>query len=85
MTRTKIAKRRAAKPIGMISADDLTRVRKERDRHTEGGGTWQAWDRILNTIEDCHRVQQEFANAEHHDDDRVSVAIDRWLPAGGTV
>lgn len=85
MTRARSSKRRAAKPIGMISADDLARVRKERDRHTEGGGTWQAWDRILNTIEDCHRVQQEFANAQQQAEDRASVAVDRWLPVGGTV
>ncbi len=79
------AKQQPSAPPGTISAEDVARVRKERDRHAEGGGTWQAWDRIVSAVEDCHRVQQEFANTQQQAEDRASVAVDRWLPIGSTV
>ena len=73
-------------PAGTISLVDVERVRKERDRHVQGGGTWQAWNRILEIVEDFRNVQKEIIAAEQEQsDDRASVAVDRWIPAGGTV
>lgn len=79
------AKKRASAPSDTISAAAVKRVRSERDRHAKGSGAWRAWDRIVGVVEDCHQVQQEFANAAQQDEDRESVAIDRWIPVGGTV
>lgn len=39
---------REGQPADTPTEDDLARVRTQRDRATQGGGTWQAWDRILD-------------------------------------
>lgn len=73
---------------GTLSSADAERVRKERDRHTQGGGTWQAWNRILGIVEDCLRVQQEYDEAAQQQAAAGApndVSVERWLAAGGTV
>lgn len=35
-----------------VTTDDLDRVRKQRDKAIDGGGTWQTWDRILRALTD---------------------------------
>ena len=66
------AKQRAS-ASDTLSAADVNRVRRERDRHAKDSGAWRAWNRIVGVVEDCHQVQQEFANALQEDEDRAGV------------
>lgn len=52
---------------GRLTDDDLARVAKQRDRHPDGGGTWQAWQRIYEHLETAKIAQDaidEQASAE---------------------
>lgn len=67
-----------------ISEYQLELVRKSRDRATQGGGTWQAWQRILDVLEDAKLAQDAIAEQAATPDDRATATrLDAWV-GGGT-
>lgn len=52
------------KPGWRLSDDDLARVAKQRDRHPDGGGAWQTWQRIYETLQDAKIAQDAIAEQE---------------------
>src|SRR5690606_31882877 len=46
---------REGRPVDTPTEGDVELVRKQRDRATQGGGTWQSWDRILDWMTRARR------------------------------
>lgn len=45
--------------LGPITDRDILLVQQQRARQIDGGGCWQSWTRILFTLQDVQREQQE--------------------------
>ncbi len=44
-----------------ITADDVERAKKARDRAVQGGGTYQSWQRIVDALEAVLIIQDGVA------------------------
>lgn len=56
-----MSRKRATDQPVTITEYQLSLVTKARDRATHGGGTWQAWQRILDVLEDAKLAQDAIA------------------------